>query len=136
MDVKQMVRMVMGHATLVAAGMFMAGGSTLAHHSFPAYYFEEQSTTVEGEVVEFKYQSPHAWVHVAVVEPSGTRRVYAAEWSNPNRLSRDGISKDTIRPRDVVRITGSPGRDEREYRLHLKRIERPSDGWRWETRRR
>jgi hypothetical protein len=46
------------------------------------------------------------------------------------------VTKDTLRPGDIVRITGSPGRDESERRLHLKRIERPADGWQWTAQRR
>ena len=120
----------------VAAAIIGTAVPAAAHHSFAAYYFEEKSTTLEGEVVEFEYRAPHAWVRLAVVEPSGRKIVYGAEWSNPNRLSRDRVTKDTLRPGDIVRITGSPGRDESERRLHLKRIERPSDGWQWTAQRR
>ena len=61
-------------------------------------------------------------------------RTYGAEWANPARLSRDGITKDTLKPGDVVRITGSPGRTEEDHVMHLKRIERPKDGWSWRER--
>lgn len=121
---------------LILAGMLVAAVRATAHHSFAAYYFEEQTTAIEGEIVEFDYRSPHAWVRVAVVDPAGARRVYGAEWANPNRLGRDGITKDTLKPGDRVRITGSPGRDERELRIHLKQIVRASDGWRWAQGRR
>ena len=61
-------------------------------------------------------------------------RTYAAEWANPSRLNRDNITKDTLKPGDVVLVTGSPGREEAEYKLHLKAIERPKDGWSWRQR--
>jgi hypothetical protein len=63
-------------------------------------------------------------------------RRYSADWSNPNRLSRDGISHDTLKVGDRVVITGSPGRTPGENRIHLKQIERPADGWRWSRGRR
>jgi hypothetical protein len=104
------------------------------HHSFAAHYFEEQSVTVQGTLVEFDYSAPHAWVHLtAADERSGSQR-YSAEWSNPNRLSRDGITKETLKPGDVVIVTGAPGRNAGENRIHLKRIERPADGWKWGMR--
>ena len=104
------------------------------HHSFAAHYFEEQSVTVQGTLVEFDYSAPHAWVHLtAADERSGSQR-YSAEWSNPNRLSRDGITKETLKPGDVVIVTGAPGRNAGETRIHLKRIERPADGWKWGMR--
>jgi hypothetical protein len=63
-------------------------------------------------------------------------RQYSAEWANPNRLSRDGITKETLKAGDRLIITGSPGRNASENRIHLKRIERPADGWNWRGRRR
>ena len=36
------------------------------HHSFAAHYFEEQSVTIQGTLVEFEYEAPHAWVHLSV----------------------------------------------------------------------
>ena len=117
-------------------GAAVAGAGLSAHHSFAAYYHEQQSMTIEGDVVEFEYKAPHAWVRVNAADSSGRMRVYAAEWANPSRLSRDNITKDTLQPGDVVRITGSPGREETEYKLHLKAIERPKDGWSWRQRQR
>ena len=102
-----------------------------SHHSFAAHYFEEQSMTVRGEVAEFEYKSPHAWVHVLVKDEAGEVQRYSAEWSNPNRLQQLRITKDTLRPGDFVIVTGSPGRNAAERKIHLKRLERPSDGWNW-----
>jgi hypothetical protein len=82
-------------------------------------------------VVEFVYKSPHAWLHVDAPDSSGQMRRYAAEWANPNRLGQQGITRDTLRPGDRVEVTGSPGRVASEYKLHLKGIVRPADGWRW-----
>ncbi len=106
------------------------------HHSFAAHYFEEQSMTVRGTLVEFDYSAPHAWVHLTAADERGGSQRYSAEWSNPNRLSRDGITKETLKPGDVVIVTGAPGRNAGENRIHLKRIERPADGWKWATQRR
>ena len=102
----------------------------IAHHSFAASYFEDQSVKIEGEVVTFEYKSPHAWVHILVKDASGQTNQFSAEWANPNRLNQQGITKDTLKPGDYVIITGSPGRNPSERLLHLKSIERPSDGWR------
>ena len=49
-----------------------------AHHSFAAHYFEEQSVTVQGELVEFEYKSPHAWVHVMVKDEADATQLYGA----------------------------------------------------------
>jgi hypothetical protein len=115
---------------LVAASGTLVSG----HHSFAAHYFEEQSVTVEGKLVDFEYRSPHAWVHMSVTDDRGAAQRYSAEWANPNRLSRDGITKDTLKAGDHVIVTGSPGRNAGENKIHLKQIERPADGWKWRRR--
>jgi hypothetical protein len=34
-------------------------------------------------------------------------------------------------PGDALIVTGSPSREPSTYKLHLKTVERPADGWRW-----
>ena len=113
------------------AGTLVAGGPALAHHSFSAYYFEEQSVTITGAVHEFQFRSPHAVVMVNAPDPQGQMRTYAAEFASPNRLAREGVTKDTLKAGDPVVVTGSPGRNASEYKIHLKSIQRTSDGWSW-----
>jgi hypothetical protein len=116
---------------ILAAGLLASTRPVHGHHAFSAYYFEDQSVAVEGELVEFAYQNPHSWVHIDARDNSGEIRRVSAEWSNPNRLKASGITRDTLKPGDRVIITGSPSRDQSEARMHLKRIERPADGWKW-----
>jgi hypothetical protein len=123
----------------LAVGVVATLGLTVpvsGHHSFAAYYFEDQSIEIEGAIVEVQFKAPHTWVHVRAQDNGGKERVYAAEWANPSRLERDGMTKDTLRVADVVRVWGSPSRDPNDGRIHLKRILRPSDGWEWKAARR
>jgi hypothetical protein len=113
----------------LAIAVTLAGITADAHHSFAAYYFENQNTTLEGEVQEFQLRSPHAVLLIRAQTPEGTMGTYTAEWSNPRRLVEAGVTKDTLRPGDLVVVTGSPGRNPAERKLHLKGIRRPADGW-------
>ena len=105
--------------------------SLSGHHSFGAFYFEDQSVSLEGNVVGFDYRNPHAWLHVSAADKSGAIRRVSAEWGSPGRLLQQGITKDTLKPGHRVILTGSPSRVESEYKMHLKGIVRPSDGWTW-----
>ena len=116
---------------VLALGIVIVGAPADAHHSFGAHYFEDQIVSIEGEMTEVRYVSPHAWVEFSGRGADGVQRSYAAEWASPARLTRQRIYKDTLRPGDRVIITGSPSREPSTYRLHLKTIERPADGWRW-----
>ena len=129
-----------GHR-LFRAGLFviLAAGSmpVSSHHSFAAQYFESESVTIEGDVVEFALRAPHAWLYVTAADRQGRLQKFGAEWSNPRRLERDGVSKDTFQAGDRVSITGSPGRNESAHEIHLKKVTRLSRGeWSWEPSRR
>jgi hypothetical protein len=120
-------------AVVVTLGLSV---SVNGHHSFAAYYFEDRSIQIEGDIVEVQFKAPHAWVHVNTRDASGKEKRYAAEWANPSRLQRAGMTRDTLKVADVVQIWGSPSRDPNDGRIHLKRILRPRDGWEWRPRRR
>ena len=108
-------------------------GSVAAHHSFSTDYYENQSVTLEGEIEQFQYRNPHAWVMLRVRE-HGKDVTYGAEWSGVTPLRRFGITAETLKAGDRVRIQGAPGRNPELRRVHLKAIERPADGWSWSFR--
>jgi len=104
-----------------------------SHHSFAQMYFESESVTIDGDVVEFQYRAPHAWLYVTVLDDQGRPQRYGAEWSNPTRLEREGVTGDTFQPGDRVSITGAPGRDADARQVHLKKVKRLSRGvWSWD----
>jgi hypothetical protein len=108
----------------------VAVASLSAHHSFSADYFEDQKVSIEGDVIAFEFKNPHAWLHLLVVDEDGKKK-FSAEWSNTARLKQSGFTAESFKPGDHLIITGSPGRDPAEHRIHLRTIHRPSDGWRW-----
>jgi hypothetical protein len=116
---------------LALAGLAIAAAPVLAHHSYGAIYFEEDTIELEGQVVEFQYKNPHSWVFILAEEPFNGSKTYAAEWASTSRLDRDDITRNTLRVGDRVRIWASPNRDPKDNRVRLKRIERPADKWRW-----
>lgn len=116
---------------LSAFVLVLAWTPLLAHHSFSEYYLEQDTIEVEGTVVQFQYQNPHAWLHIAAEDSFGREKRYAAEWASRSRLQDDGITRDTLREGDRVRIWASPNRNPNDNRIRLKRIERRRDGWRW-----
>ena len=116
---------------IALSGVVILGAPLIGHHSFATYYLESDTIEVEGDVVEFQYKNPHSWIHVLGQETFGGPKVYAAEWGGTSQLDRNGITKNTLRAGDRVRIWASPNRNPNDNRVRLKRIERPSDGWRW-----
>jgi hypothetical protein len=122
---------------LLLSGLLLSAvPAAYAHHSFAAEYFEDQSVVVEGDITEFRYRNPHAWVVVRAADESGAMATFSAEWAGAGRLGQMGVTADTLKPGDRVKITGAPGRQASERRIHLKAIERPVDGWTWSQRNR
>jgi hypothetical protein len=102
-----------------------------AHHSFAAYYIANQSVSIEGKVEELEYKNPHVWLYIEAADKKGKLQKISAEWSAPNRLLSQGVTKDTLKPGDHVIVTGSPSRDTVGYKIQLKKLYRFDDGWTW-----
>ena len=119
---------LVGLVVLAAIG---AGARLSAHHSFAATYFEDKTQTIEGELVQFLFRNPHSFVHVAAPDEKGVMQRWAVEWGAGGQLSRQGVTRDTLRVGDHVIITGNPARNPDDHRLRMLTIKRPSDGWKW-----
>jgi hypothetical protein len=114
----------------ILAGAFRA--PVMAHHSFAVYYIEADTIEIDGDVVEFQYRNPHAWIFVQAREAGfGRERIYAAEWVSTSQLDRAGIDKKFFKPGDTLHIWASPNKNPSDNRVRLKRMERRSDGWTW-----
>src|ERR671913_940024 len=103
---------------LLVAAATLAGARASAHHSFAATYLEDQSVTIEGQIVQFLLRNPHSFVHVMVKEKDGTTNRYVVEWGSPSQL-QGKVSRDTLKPGDEVIITGNPGRNASDHRVRL-----------------
>ena len=112
-------------------GSLFLAAPMFAHHSFAATYFEDQRTTIEGNLVQFLYRNPHSFVHVEVKDKNGEVVRWAVEWGAGGQLNRQGVTRETLHPGDHVIVTGNPGRNPADHRLRMKTITRPSDGWKW-----
>jgi hypothetical protein len=123
-----MVVMKRTFAVLLAASVIVLGsGATFAHHSFSATYFDDKEQTIEGDMVQFMYRNPHSFVHV--MDKQNIR--WAIEWGGGGQLSRQGVTRETLKYGDHVIITGAPARNPDDHRLRMKTIFRPKDGWKW-----
>ena len=115
----------------LALAAVAVGTPASAHHSFAAHYLEDERVSVEGDLVQLDYRSPHSWVYVNAKDQAGVVRRVSAEWASAPRLKQGGVTEETLRVGDRLVISGSPSRDPNDYRMHLKSILRPSDGWQW-----
>ena len=119
---------------LLVAAAASIGTRAYAHHSFAATYLEDQSVTIDGELVQFLFRNPHSFVHVMVKEKDGTMVRYAVEWGGAGQLGGQNINRETLKAGDRVIITGSPGRNPKDHRVRMVTLLRPKDGFGWGRR--
>ena len=119
---------------LLIAVAFVSGAQVYAHHSFAATYFEDRTQTIEGNLVQFLFRNPHSFVHVEAKDEKGQVQRWAVEWGGGGQLGRQGVTRETLKPGDKVRIVGNPGRNPADYRLRMLRLLRPADGFSWGNR--
>ena len=119
---------------LLVAAAALVGGRAYAHHSFAATYLEDQTVSIEGELVQFLFRNPHSFVHVMVKEKDGSMVRYGVEWGGTGQLGTTGVTRDTLKVGDHVIITGSPGRNPQDHRVRMVTLFRPKDGFVWGKR--
>jgi hypothetical protein len=117
-----------GLRPVLVAAVLAAGGAE-AHHSIGAVYDSAQQVTVEGVVTSFEFVNPHPFLVIAVGadDPESWR----LEMDNRFELAAIGVTADTLKPGDVVIVSGSAGRAAPRS-LYIRRLDRPADGFRYE----
>ncbi len=82
-----------------------------AHHSPASHYDMNKSITVTGVVTQFRLINPHARIYFNVTSDNGEAQKWLAEGNAAAILKRRGWNKETLKPDDVIEISGNPARD-------------------------
>ena len=83
------------------------GTATFAHHG-TANYETTKTVTVKGSVTDFQFVNPHVQIFWDAKDDAGTMQKWQGELTSPNRLTRAGWSKNSIKPGDTITISGYP----------------------------
>ena len=86
-----------------------SSGVAFAHHG-TANYDTTKSITVKGPVTNFQFINPHVTIAMDVKDDKGTVVNWQGALTSPNRLTRTGWSKDTLKNGDVISISGFPAK--------------------------
>ena len=92
---------------LVLAGLLAATLPVDAHHAFSAEFDSEKPVKLTGSVTKLDWTNPHAWIYVDVKDESGKVANWGFELASPNGLMRNGWTRFSLKPGDVVTIEGS-----------------------------
>jgi hypothetical protein len=96
---------------LALAGIIVAAPITSveAHHAF-ARFDPDREMALQGNVREFQWTSPHAWI-VLTVERKAHAEQWAIEMNGPSVLAREGWQPRTLTPGMPITATIRPLRD-------------------------
>jgi len=81
-----------------------------AHHSSSPHYDANKPVSIVGEVVEFKFVNPHAFLYLNVANEDGSVSLWNCEFQAASKHRRDGWTKDIFEPGSTVRIQGMSAR--------------------------
>lgn len=95
----------------------------LAHHG-TARFDMSHIVTMQGTVTEFRWGSPHCYIHADVKDAQGKVRNWLLEAGSPLMLARFRWDKNSVKPGDRVTLYGFSAKDGSAY-MHLERIEFP-----------
>ncbi|HZF45049.1 MAG TPA: DUF6152 family protein [Sphingomonadaceae bacterium] len=93
----------------LAAALLAPAGAALAHHSY-AMFDMNKTVPLEGTVVKFKWQNPHAFIEIDVPVKGQTER-WAIEMTSPNNLQQSGWKRTSLKTGDKVTLKIHPLRN-------------------------
>lgn len=99
-------------ASILLVGMLAltSGGIALAHHA-GTMYDRSQQATVKGEVEEWRWSNPHAFLQIYVNDDSGDTELWSFESTSPNILVQQGWRRTSLEPGDEVEVIYNPLKD-------------------------
>ena len=127
---KHIVLSCLGAAILLPMG----ASQSFAHHAANATYLQGKTVSIEGTLKEFLWRNPHSFMKVEAPDDKGVTQLWLIEGAAPTQLAEGGVTKTSFRPGDHVIVTGEPGRVTEDHRMLLEKIERPSDGFKWQKK--
>jgi hypothetical protein len=96
---------------VVLCGFLVAGAGLEAHHAVAGVYDLNQEIVLEGRLQKLNYRNPHANIELEVPNDDGSSTVWVLTTASTQVLSRQGVTRDSIKPGEFLRVTALPARN-------------------------
>jgi len=107
---------------LLVASVLVMGIPAAAHHAFGGEFDANRPVLLKGKVVKMEWVNPHAWIHVEVTKPDGTKEVWMVEGGSPNSLLRRGVTRDSLPVGTEIVVDGYQARDHTQLRANGRNV--------------
>ncbi len=112
-------------ATVVVAGLVIAGLPAEAHHASAPFYDDTKSVEAIGVVTSFRFVNPHSFVVIEGENEDGETVEWEVEMGPAVMMSRSGWTPETIKPGDAIRAVGQPSRAPGTFGICCAQLTRP-----------
>jgi len=92
---------------VVLASLLASSPPVDAHHAFSAEFDADKPVKLTGSVTKLDWTNPHAWIYIDVKDASGKVENWGFELASPNGLMRNGWTRFSLKPGDIVTVEGS-----------------------------
>ena len=110
----------LGFPVLATVFLLLLSVPAFAHHGAASYDISKM-VTLKGAVTSVNWINPHVEVDMEVTSAAGKAEKYAVESVSPLGLSRNGWTKDSVKPGDQITVTGNLSKNGAHV-LRLKKI--------------
>ena len=97
-------------ACTVVASLLLVSSPISAHHGTSGYEMEKV-ITLNGTVTSFNWSNPHCLVHIDVRDSKGDVKDWIVELAAPTLMTRNGWTKDSLKPGDEVIADTHPAKN-------------------------
>ncbi|MGW8368741.1 MAG: DUF6152 family protein [Gammaproteobacteria bacterium] len=96
---------------LSVSGFLIVGTELQAHHAVAGVYDLNKEIVLEGRLQKLNYRNPHANLVLEVPNEDGTTTEWVLTTASTQVLSRQGVTRDSIKPGEMLKITALPARN-------------------------
>jgi hypothetical protein len=109
----------------LCAVLLLLVSSPLSAHHGAASYDTAIMTTLKGTITNIQWMNPHVEIDIEANDTTGKPQNYTVESVSPLGLSRNGWTKNSLKPGDQITVTGNLSKNGTHI-LRLKKIVFPT----------
>jgi Family of unknown function (DUF6152) len=94
----------------VVVGLLLVSSPIFAHHGTSGYDMEKV-ITLNGTIASFNWSNPHCLIHIDAKDSKGDVKDWIIELAAPTLMTRNGWTKDSLKPGDEVIAETHPAKN-------------------------